>query len=85
MQRGLSLDEQEVTFLVGDGIVTNALGDDIQVAFTELDGMAIHFDSQVALQDEEQLVLLVMAVPGQRSSYLGDLDIGIVDLGHYPW
>jgi hypothetical protein len=85
MPRGLPLDEQDVTFLVGDGIVTNAFGDDIQLALVEFDLLAIHFDSQVALQDEEQLVFYVVAVPGQRSVDLGDLDIGIVDFGHDAW
>jgi hypothetical protein len=83
MQGGPALDQHELAFLFGDGIVTDPFGDDIHLALFELDGMAIHLDSQPALQDEEELVFMVVTMPGQRSADLGDLDIGVVDLGHH--
>jgi hypothetical protein len=83
MQGGPTLHEHELAFLFGDGIVTDPFGDDIHLALAELHGMAIHLDSQPALQDEEELVFMVVTVPRQRPVDLGDLDIGVVDLGHH--
>ena len=72
-----------MALLVGNGVVADPLGDDIQFALVEFDLMAIHLDSQPALQDEEELVFMVVSVPGQRAVDLGDLHIGIVDFGHH--
>ena len=36
-------------------------------AFVELNRAAFHLNSKVALEDEEQLIFILMAVPGQRA------------------
>jgi len=84
MQRGLPLDEHDLAFLLSDGIVTDPFGDDAHLSLSEFNGVVLHLDSQMALQDEEQFVFMVVTVPSQRSLKFGDLDVDIVDLGHDP-
>ena len=56
-------DEQESCLLMRDGAVLGAARDDEQVAWSEIDVAISHLDSDVALDNEKYLVLVVMAVP----------------------
>src|SRR5690348_1258425 len=83
VQRRLALDEHDQTFVVGDRIVTHTLGHDEEVAFAQLDATRFHLDAQRPLENEEELVFAVVAVPRERSVHLRDLHERIVELGDH--
>jgi hypothetical protein len=73
VQRALPLDEQEVALRLRHRVVADALGDDHQVALVQFHRPLLQLDAQMPLQDEEQLVLLRVAVPGQGAWTLATL------------
>src|SRR6185369_13915508 len=85
VQRALALDKHDVALFFGDGIVANTFGHYKGFAFLEFDCASLHFDAQLALEDVEQFVLVVVAVPSERSVNLGYLDIRVIELGHHAW
>ena len=70
-----------MALLVGHGVVARALRYDEGVALAQLDGTPFHLDPQPALQDDEELVLVLVGVPGERALDLRDLHVRIVELG----
>ena len=85
MERRLSLNEHDMTLLFRYRIVANALWYDVHVTFFQLNGIRLQLNAQFALQDEEQFVFVVVRVPCQTSVDLRNLDIRVVNLGHYSW
>ncbi len=59
----------------------DAAGDDEEVAGGEVDVAVAELDRQVAVEDEEGLVLVVVGVPGGGADALGDLEEVAVGLG----
>jgi hypothetical protein len=79
--RGLALDEHEQAFLLGDRVMPDPFRNDEHFTFGELDIPAFHLDPEAALEDEKELVFVVMTMPREAAVHLGDLDVGVVDLG----
>ncbi len=83
VEGGDCLDESEPGLLLGGGVVTNAAGDDEELARSERDGAAIGFgspDREAATEDEEHLVLMLVGVPGEFAQHFCHLDVLVVDL-----
>jgi hypothetical protein len=83
MESGHSFDEGDPGLFCCGGVVTNASGDDEELAGPQRDGAAVCFgaaDAEETTEDKEHLVLVFMVVPGKFSLYLDDLDVLVVDL-----
>jgi hypothetical protein len=64
-KRRLALNEHEVALILGNWVVAHALGDGEHFTLPELDDTTFHLDAQVTPEDEEQLILVLVAVPRQ--------------------
>src|SRR5512138_1783620 len=84
VQCGLALDQHHVALLLGDGVMAYALRHDEAVALVQHDGAVLHFNRQRALEDVEELVLVVVAVPRERALHLGHLDVRVVEFRGDP-
>jgi hypothetical protein len=84
VERGLPFDEQEMALLLGDRIVPDAFGNDEHFTLTQVDRFVLHLDPQTTFQDEEELILVLMAVPCQRAVHFRDFDVGVINLGEDP-
>ena len=82
MERGLTLDQENVTLLLRDRIVADAFRDNEHLSFSEVYGTLLHLDANLTLQNEEEFVFVFMAVPRQCAFDLGDLDVTVVDRCH---
>lgn len=65
MERSLPLDQHDQALLFRNWNVANTFRDDKHLALTKLDIAIFHFDSKMTLEDEEQFVFVVVAVPSQ--------------------
>ena len=65
MEGGLGLEKEDVGFLVGDREVVDAGGDDDEFAGLEAEVAVAEVDQEAAPDDEEELVLGVVAVPDE--------------------
>jgi hypothetical protein len=68
-----------MTFIICDWVVPHTFGNHKQLTRMEYYRAIFHLDTQLALQDEEQFVLLVMTVPCQYAFDLGYFDERLVD------
>ena len=68
--------------LSGARAVFDPFGNDIQVSWTQRDGMIPHFDIQLANQDEEQVISVGMAVPREFPLNADYHDIVVVVPGY---
>ena len=78
-----SFDERDPGLFGGRGVVTDAAGDDEELAWVKRYGAAVCFgaaDAEDATEDEEHLVLVLMGVPWELALHLCHLDVLIVDL-----
>jgi len=84
VQRRLLLEEHDMALVFCDRIVSHALRNDIHLALAQVDHVVFHFDAQVTLQYQKQLVFARMRMPAEDAMHLGHLDVRIIDLGHHP-
>ena len=85
MKCGLAFNEHEMALLFRHGIVAHAFWNHEHFAFVELNRAAFHFNAKPALEDEEQLVFILMAMPGQRAVDLCHFDVSVVNFGDDTW
>ena len=81
VEGGGGLEEEDVDLLFGDGAVLDAAGDDDELAFAEGEGPVAELHREGAAEDEEELVLVLVAVPDEGAEELDDLDVLAVQLG----
>ena len=60
-------DEEEVDFVGGEGLVLDSFGDDEHLAGVEVDGTVAEVDAEMAVEDEEGLVGVLVVVPDEVS------------------
>lgn len=60
------------------GLVRHAPGDDVELAWAELDVTLVHPDGQLAAQDEEHLVGVWVTVPGEGALGLDHADVVVM-------
>ena len=79
---GGGFEEEDGGSVFGDGVVFDAFGDNVHVAFVEVDGFAIaKLDGELALEDEEEFVFVFVGVPGEIAFEFGELDLLAVEFG----
>ena len=61
--------------------VTNAFGDDVHLAGIQCDGFIPEFDIEGALEDEEEVIGIFVAVPDEFTFGLYHHDIAVIVLG----
>lgn len=59
--------------------MANALGNNEHLAFPEFNSPLLHLDFQMTFEDLKQFILILMAVPCQRTIDFGDLDLRVID------
>ena len=83
---GCGLDEGEDGFFGGAGVVARAVGDDEGFTGVEGDRAAVALSAaygESAGEDEEELVFVVVSVPGEFAVHADDFQVVIVDCGYY--
>ena len=60
-------------------VVTYTLGNNENFTLPKFNSPIIHLDSQMTFQDKKKLILILMAMPCQRTTDFGDLDVRIID------
>ena len=79
---GGGFEEQYGGAVFGDGVVFDAFGDDVHVAFVEVDSVAIsELDGKLAFEDEEEFIFVFVGVPGEVTFEFGKFDLLAVELG----
>ncbi len=84
VERRLALDEKDMALLLGDRIVAHPFRHDEHLPFTEFDRSALHLDAQPALENQEQFVLVLVAVPGEGAVDPRNLDVRVIDFADDP-
>jgi hypothetical protein len=77
-------DQQDVRFFLGDRAVLDTFGDDEQFSGTQGYVTAPHLDRDPAFQHQEQIVRVVMLVPGELSFRFHDKQVVSVELADGP-
>ena len=80
IRRTRGLDEQEVRLLFRHGAVLHALGHHEHLARAKRDVAVVHADRELAAQDEEEVVRVVVLVPVELTLDLDDHQIVPVEL-----
>ena len=81
---GDGFDEDDVGFDGGGGVVAGAARDDEGVSGKQGDGAAVRggaANGEGAREDDKELVLVVVGVPGELPEDAGNLEVLVVDLG----
>ena len=78
---GLFLEEHCQDFPGRDGFVLDAAGDDDELAGADGDVAVAQFHQHFALEDVEELVLGLVAVPDEVALEADQLDVEVVELG----
>src|SRR5450755_3235577 len=81
VRRAGALDQQHVRLALGHvGAVLDAMRDDDHLALLDPLVAVAEMHQKPALDDEEELVLLLVVVPHERALNLDELDLEVVDL-----
>tara|TARA_B100000809_G_scaffold26820_1_gene23426 strand:- start:483 stop:821 length:339 start_codon:yes stop_codon:yes gene_type:complete len=64
----------------GDRLVFHSPGNDEELAFVEFDDPIAKMYRQVAVEDQEELVLSLVMVPDELTFELGELDVLAIEL-----
>lgn len=73
--------DEDFRFGVGHGAMLDAARDNTELAGLQLDGVVAKFDSHLSPPNEEQLVLVVVEVPGKDAGDFDQLEFLTVQLG----
>ena len=74
-----------MNLVVGNRAVLRPAGDNEQLTRPEHDVAVAELDRQLARQDEEQFVGVLMAVPDEFALNLDDLDLVVIQLRNGFW
>ena len=69
-----------MNFLLGDGAMFDAPGDDQELPFLQPDLTITELHDEASLHDQEEFVLVVVAVPDELAPELDELDVLAVQL-----
>src|ERR1700740_676193 len=83
VQRVLRLQQDNMNFVVRDGEILDAAGNDDEFTFAHNCFMVAEAHAQRALHDEEQFVLVVVMVPNELALQFNGLYVAIVDLADH--
>ncbi len=79
VSRGGGLEEHDAAFVLGDGFVLDAAGDDAELAFAEGDDAIPKVQVELAGENEEHLVLIRMVMPDVLAFELDEFDVLTVE------
>ncbi len=79
VSRGGGLEEDDAAFVLGDGFVLHAAGDDAELAFAEGDDAIPKVQIELAGEDEEHFIFIGMVMPDVIALKLDELDVLAVE------
>src|SRR6185312_14862586 len=81
VEHAARLDEQQLRFALGEWLVLDAFRHDEQLAFREIDRAVAEIDAQLAVEDDEGLVGVLVVVPDEIAFEPHQLELVVVHLG----
>ena len=81
VRRSRRFNQKKMHFFTGHGAVFHAFGDNIHFAGAQGDGFISQFDIEGALEDEEEVIGIFVAMPDEFALGFHDHDIAFVVLG----
>ncbi len=81
VRRSRRFNQKKMDFFTGHGAVFDAFRDDIHFAGVQGDGFISQFDIKGALEDEEEIIGVFVAVPDEFTLGFHHHDIAVVVLG----